>query len=94
MPLSLLFGTSRRSRQVALTDHTISTGLLATISLPEFVTGTLLVLLFFSLLGWLQPNSFIPPGVPAIDHPTLLVLPVLTLLAASVAWAARLVRAG
>jgi len=94
VPLALLFGTIAALRAGKLADHTISTALLATISLPEFVAGTLLVLLFFSLLGWLPPNSFIPPGSPAIDHPKLLVLPVLTLLAASVAWSARLVRAG
>ena len=94
VPLALLFGTISALKAGRLTDHTISTGLLALISLPEFVAGTLLLLVFFTLLHWLQPNSFIPPGSPAIDHPALLVLPVLTLLAASVAWAARLVRAG
>jgi peptide/nickel transport system permease protein len=94
VPLALLFGTIAALRAGRLADHTISTALLATISLPEFVTGTLLVLLFFTLLDWLPPNSFIAPGSPAIHHPKLLVLPVLTLLAASVAWAARLVRAG
>jgi peptide/nickel transport system permease protein len=94
VPLALLFGTVSALRAGRLTDHTISTALLALISLPEFVAGTLLVLVFFSLLRWLQPNSFIPPGSAAVDHPTLLILPVLTLLASSVAWAARLVRAG
>jgi len=94
VPLALLFGTISALKAGRLTDHTISTGLLALISLPEFVAGTLLVLVFFSLLHWLEPNSFIPPGSAAVEHPKLLVLPVLTLLAASVAWAARLVRAG
>jgi peptide/nickel transport system permease protein len=53
-----------------------------------------LILLFFSVLHWLQPVSLIPPGSPAAAHPNLLVLPVLTLLATSVAWTTRLVRAG
>lgn len=94
VPLSVLFGTWAALRAGRLADHTISTGLLATISLPEFVSGTLLILLFFSVLNWLPPQSFLAPGSPAIDHWKLLVLPVLTLLATSVAWAARLVRAG
>jgi peptide/nickel transport system permease protein len=94
VPLSLLFGTIAALKAGKLTDHTISTGLLAIISLPEFVAGTLLILLFFTVLDWLPPNPLIPPGSPAIDHPRLLILPVLTLLGASVAWAARLVRAG
>ena len=94
VPLALLFGTIAALKVGRLTDYTISTALLAVISLPEFVAGTLLILVFFTLLHWLQPNSLIPPGSPAIEHPTLLILPVLTLLAASVAWAARLVRAG
>jgi peptide/nickel transport system permease protein len=94
VPASLILGTYAALHSGRAVDHAISTSTLALISLPEFVIGTLGILLFFSVLGWLQPVSLIPPGDPAISHLDLLVLPVLTLLASSVAWTTRLVRAG
>ncbi|HEY1366399.1 MAG TPA: ABC transporter permease [Gaiellaceae bacterium] len=94
VPISLLLGAWAALRVNRPADHAISTTTLALIALPEFVVGTLLILLFFTVLHWLQPVSLIPPGSPAVAHPNLLVLPVLTLLATSVAWTTRLVRAG
>jgi peptide/nickel transport system permease protein len=94
VPISLLLGTFAALHVGRTADHGISTSTLVLISLPEFVVGTLLILLFFNVLDWLYPVSLIPPGSPAIAHPSLLVLPVLTLLSASVAWTSRLVRSG
>src|SRR5207248_807034 len=69
----------------------ISLGL---ISLPEFVTGTLLILLFAQWLGWLPAVSLIGITDTVFTHPSILVLPALTLLAASLAQTTRMVRAG
>lgn len=94
IPLALLIGTMAALRLDRPLDHAISTVTLTLIAMPEFVVGALFILLFFVTLHWLDPTSLIPPGSPAITHIGLLVLPVLTLLATSVGWSTRLVRAG
>ncbi len=75
-------------------DHAISIGSLAAIALPEFVTGSLLIGIFFVWLDWLPPVALVPPGASPLDNPSELVLPVLTLLFASLAAGIRMVRAG
>jgi peptide/nickel transport system permease protein len=75
-------------------DHAVSVSSLAIISLPEFIIGSLLILVFFSWLDVLPPVSLIPPGTSPLAEPKLLVLPVLTLLGASLAASIRMVRAG
>src|SRR6202035_1770202 len=63
-------------------------------SLPEFVLGTFLILIFFSQLHLLPPVALVPPGASPLARPSALVLPVLTLLGVSLAFCARQVRAG
>jgi peptide/nickel transport system permease protein len=75
-------------------DHAISISSLAAIALPEFVTGSLLIGIFFVWLDWLPPVALVPPGGSPLDNPSELVLPVLTLLFASLAAGVRMVRAG
>jgi peptide/nickel transport system permease protein len=58
------------------------------------VLGALLVGLFFGSLHLLPPVSLIPPGGSPLDTPSLLVLPVLTLVGVCVGPAARMIRAG
>jgi peptide/nickel transport system permease protein len=67
---------------------------LAAVSLPEFVTGSLLILVFAVWLHLLPAVSLVPSGSGVLDRPRILVLPVLTLLAASLAQTVRMVRAG
>jgi len=45
-------------------------------------------------LGWLPPVSIVPPGADPLSTPKELILPVLTLLFASLAAGIRMVRAG
>jgi len=75
-------------------DHAISVLSLGAIALPEFVTGSLLIGVFFVALDWLPPVAIVPPGGNPLDNPSELVLPVLTLLFASLAAGVRMVRAG
>jgi peptide/nickel transport system permease protein len=93
VPLSIGLGVISATRVGTAFDHVVSTGSLVVISLPEFVTGTLLVLLVAVWLGWLPGVSLIPIGETVFSHPSILVLPVLTLLAASLAQTIRMVRA-
>jgi peptide/nickel transport system permease protein len=94
VPLSLLLGVLAAVRAGRPTDHAVSLTSLAVVSLPEFIIGSLLILGLFSWLGLLQPVSLIPPGESPLRYPEALVLPVLTLLGASLAASIRMVRAG
>jgi peptide/nickel transport system permease protein len=94
IPLSLALGVLAAVRARKPTDHLISVGALVSISLPEFVTGSLLIAVFFVGLHLLPPVALVPPGANPLSHPTALILPVLTLLCASLAAGIRMVRAG
>ena len=94
IPLSLLLGILAAVRAGRVLDHAISISSLAIISLPEFIIGSLLILVFFSWLGLLPPVSLIAPDTNPLSQPDVLVLPVLTLLGASLAASIRMVRAG
>ncbi|NUR76784.1 MAG: ABC transporter permease [Thermoleophilia bacterium] len=94
VPLSIFFGVLSATRAGSPVDHAVTGISLGLISLPEFVTGTLLVLLLAQWLGLLPAVSLIAIGASVFTHPSILVLPVLTLLAASLAQTTRMVRAG
>src|SRR4029079_17077670 len=66
----------------------------AAIALPEFVIGSLLVGVFFVWLDVLPPVAIIPPGQSPLSDPAKRILPVATLLLASLAAGIRMVRAG
>ena len=93
VPLSIGLGVLSATKVGRPLDHGITLTSLAVISLPEFVTGTLLILLFAVWLGLLPGVSIIPIGKSVLSQPRILVLPVMTLLAASLAQTIRMVRA-
>jgi peptide/nickel transport system permease protein len=94
IPLSLALGALAAVFAGRPLDHAISIASLAAIALPEFVIGSLLVGVFFVWLDILPPVALIPPGEDPLSQPTKLVLPVATLLLASLAAGIRMVRAG
>lgn len=93
IPLSLGLGAWAAMRAGKPSDHAVSMISLAFSSMPEFLVGSLLVVVFFSWLGWLPPISQVAPGGTPFDKPDILVLPVLTLFAVSAAFTVRQVRA-
>jgi peptide/nickel transport system permease protein len=93
VPLALGLGTISALRRDSVVDHGIAITTLVLISMPEFVVGTFLVLAVAVWLGLLPPLSLIDPGKPITSQLQALVLPVVTLLAVSVAQMTRMVRA-
>jgi peptide/nickel transport system permease protein len=74
------------------TDRVISPAALLLVSVPEFVVAGLLVLLFAVMLRWLPAVSLVPVGTSPLATPSVLVLPVLSLLLAGLAYAVRVIR--
>jgi peptide/nickel transport system permease protein len=62
------------------------------VSLPEFVTGTLLLMLLADHLQWLPATGYVPITQDPLDSLRHLVLPVLTVSAVLVAHVSRMVR--
>jgi peptide/nickel transport system permease protein len=94
VPISLLLGVWAGIRRDRPVDHVISTSTLALIALPEFVTGTLLAIIFAVSLNWLPAVSLVAPGHSPLETPSVLVLPVAALLLAGLAYTVRMLRAG
>lgn len=94
IPLSLVLGVIAGINPERRVDHLISSVTLGAIALPEFVTGTLLATLFAVSLSLLPPISLVAAGSSPLSSPSVLVLPVVTLLLAGLAYNVRMVRAG
>ncbi len=94
IPISLALGVLAGTKRSKPADHVVSGFSLGLIALPEFVTGTLLIVLFGVYLRVLPPASIIEPGVNPLTTPSLLVLPVATLLFTEAAYSIRMVRTG
>ena len=94
VPLALFLGVRSAIRPGGLFDQVVSWSSLAAISLPEFVVGTVLALVFAVQLELIPPVSLIPPHTSPLLHPDLLVLPVSTLTLVGLAYLSRMIRAG
>ena len=94
IPLTLILGMTAGIFAGRKLDHAISSPSLVFGGLPEFVTGTLLIYIFFNQLDLLPPVALFSPGESPLSDPKALVLPVLTLLAVAVGAGIRQVRAG
>ena len=94
VPISLGLGVFAARHSGRAADRVISMGSVSLIAVPEFVSGTLLALLFGVSLKLFPAVSYVPPGQSPLAIPQVLVLPCVTLLGASVAQTLRMVRAG
>jgi peptide/nickel transport system permease protein len=94
IPLTLILGVLAGIYAGRKLDYAISAPSLVLGGLPEFVTGTLLIYIFFTWLNILPPVSIYSPGQSPFSDPQALVLPVCTLLAVTVGSGVRQVRSG
>lgn len=93
IPVSLGVGIASALRAGGLFDRTVTALAVAVAAMPEFLVGTLLVVVFFTWLDWLPPVAYLSPGESIFAQPDALVLPVLTLLSTCLAFGIRLVKA-
>ena len=73
-------------------DHILTGGSVLGISLPVFVTGTVLLLVFAIWLPILPPQRYVPITTEPLNHLQILILPVITLAASSTAVIMRMTR--
>lgn len=94
IPLSIAIGSWAALRREKAFDTVSSNLLLALAALPEFVTGLVLVILLATTVAHALPAvSTIPPGSGPWNTPSVLVLPVLTLVIAVAPYVGRIMRA-
>jgi len=80
-------------RPDTLGDRIVSVTSLVAISMPEFVTGVLFIVLFSSWLGLFPSTSIVLAGTNPLTRPQILVLPTLTLTGVFFAYVMRMTRA-
>jgi peptide/nickel transport system permease protein len=87
IPLALLVGALAGVNQGSPVDRVLSFISVAGTATPEFVSGTLLLVVFSVRLGWFPPSARSEAGLRG------LVLPVACLLVVTVGYVSRMVRA-
>jgi peptide/nickel transport system permease protein len=92
MPVALFLGILAGLYPNRFLDRTISLTSLATTSTPEFVVGVLLLLIFAVKLQLLPGSSSLIMAKTALEAPSKLVLPVLTLAVVDIGYVARMTR--
>jgi peptide/nickel transport system permease protein len=94
VPLTVILGAIAGIKANKALDHVISLPSLILAGLPEFVSGALLIWVFFTALDLLPPVSLVAPGASPLGDPKILILPVATLLLVAVGSGVRQVRLG
>jgi len=92
-PLAVAAGIWAGVRSNTKLDRLVSMTGLVGISVPQFVTGLLLILLLSSTLHLLPSSSIILPGTTPLTRPQILIMPTLTKTAVLFAYIMRMTRA-
>jgi peptide/nickel transport system permease protein len=93
IPLSILLGIVAALRAGRSFDTAVSVLSLGLAALPEFIVGMILVFLFSTVvLHWFPPVSLVPPGRTLSQVPSILVLPVATLVLVIFPYIFRMIR--
>jgi peptide/nickel transport system permease protein len=93
VPLSIGLGVLSALRRHRLLDQVVGLVTLVSVSLPEFISGTVLILLLAFWLPIFPPSSLIDPRADLAAIAPSLVLPALTLVLALLAHMTRMTRA-
>lgn len=93
VPLALALGVIAGLFRDKLPDYLVSVGTLAAVSVPEFVTGSVLILVFATWLGIAPPTSLGASEKPPLEALRALALPAVTLTLVMLAHTARMTRA-
>jgi len=93
VPLSIGLGVLSALRRHRLLDQAVGLVTLVSVSLPEFISGTVLILLLAFWLPIFPPSSLIDPRASLAAIAPSLVLPALTLVLALLAHMTRMTRA-
>lgn len=94
VPCSMIVGVVAAMSKSRVVDNSISFVAVGLIAIPDFLVALILIWIFAVLLNVLPAVSFVPIGKSVLDTPQILILPCLTLFAASFAQMMRMVRAG
>ncbi len=92
IPLAIILGVIAGLMRDKWLDVVISTTSIITMTLPGFVTATVLIYIFAIRLEWFPAIILLPTDVPVIELLPNIVLPVITLTLIMVAHILRLVR--
>jgi peptide/nickel transport system permease protein len=94
VPLAILGGVVAALKRDRITDRVITIGGLSFSTVPEFVTGIILILVFGLWLGWFPVSANAPDGSSFLTELKYLFLPALTLVILLFGYIARITRAG
>lgn len=92
IPLAIALGVLAGLRRDGPTDVTISTAAIVAMTLPEFVSSTLLILIFSAWLGWSSGIVTANASAPISDLLPALPMPVIALALIMTAHILRMVR--
>ena len=93
VPAAVAVGIFAAVKQNSFLDGFFSVTSLVAISLPEFVTGVVLIIVFSAWLDLFPSSSLLPPGTSPLSRPEILVLPAATLMGVLFAYIMRMTRA-
>jgi peptide/nickel transport system permease protein len=85
-------GVTAAFRRNTAVDYVASSAALVGLSMPDFWTGTLLVLVFSITIRWLPPTGYVPFSTDPVANLKLMVLPAITLAGASASYIMRMTR--
>ena len=94
IPLSILVGSYAALKRDKKFDTSSSIGTLVLAAMPEFVVGTLLIIVFATtVFQWLPAVTYLPPGTAPWQDLDGIILPVATLVISVSPYVARVMRA-